>query len=544
MLTLLFFVKHAALLVAILAAAAGAGTLVLGQRESLAIRSALGLVVWGEALFLLAAGGWLHGAAIGLLFVVTIAGGIVRGLRIPRPAWFVAIATALFLVALQPPMAFDETMYHLPFVRSLAESGQLRFLGALRFPAFPQLHELLCVPVYLVAGDTATHLVSLAEMLIATGVVAAWARRFDARAAALAAALFLGSPIVLHLGTILYVDTALLLFVVAGFSCLFEDEQRQRPALAGLFFGAACSVKYLGGYFAIAALVMVFVMRRRQTLVFAAAAFVAALPTYLWLTLTTGNPLFPFAARVFGRNPWTLDAELLGGGRYVDMLRVPWDVTFARARMNQQPPVTPLLIGMLLLVAAAVLRDWRARALVVMSAIYLAIFTSLPQDTRYLLPLLPLFCVGAATVIVRRWPRWVLLVTIVAILPGLAYAGYRHVLLGMPPVTPGAREEVLALRVPGYRALQRAGTASVYVCRDERLMYHARGPLLGDFFGPHSYARVLDSPGPVTVSERLHGLGVEYLLVIRHACDNHRLTGQFALVYEDDSAQLFRVQRR
>jgi hypothetical protein len=45
LLTLVFFAKHAAVFFVILAAAAGAGTLVAGARESLAVRCALGLAV-------------------------------------------------------------------------------------------------------------------------------------------------------------------------------------------------------------------------------------------------------------------------------------------------------------------------------------------------------------------------------------------------------------------------------------------------------------------------------------------------------------------
>lgn len=548
MLTLLFYLLHAAVLVAILAAAAGAGTLVAGRRESLALRAALGLVVWGEALFALAAGGWLNAGTIGVLFAVAIAGGVVRGWggTLPRWAWLVAIAAVLFPLALHPPQAFDETMYHLPFVRSLAETGQLRFLDALRFPAFPQLHELLCVPVYLVAGDAATHLVSLAEVLIALGVAAAWARRYEVRAAPLAAALFLGSPIVVHLATILYVDAALTLFVVAGFYALCRPEPAPAPTpaetvLAGAFFGAACSVKYLGGYFAVAALVIVILVQRRKAPLFAAATFLTALPTYLWLTLTTGNPLFPFATRLFGISDWAPPPDLSPSGGLLDLLRVPWDVTFARVRMNQQPPVTPLLIAMLLLVAAAALRAWEARALMLLAAVYLLVFARLPQDTRYLVPLLPLFCVSAAVVVARRWPRAVALLTLVAVLPGLAYAGYRLTVLGLPPVTTAAREEALARQVPGYGALRRAGGARVYGCEGERLQYYATGPLLGDFFGPHTYARVLDAPGdPVA---RLRALGVDYLLVVKERCRSRRVTEGVELVYEDATAQLWRVQR-
>ena len=52
---------------------------------------------------------------------------------------------------------------------------------------------MIRVLVFLVAGDTATHFVVLLETLLTTALLLDW----DRRAGWLAAALFLGSPIVL-----------------------------------------------------------------------------------------------------------------------------------------------------------------------------------------------------------------------------------------------------------------------------------------------------------------------------------------------------------
>ena len=112
------------------------------------------------------------------------------------------------LLALFPPIAIDETLYHLPFVQALARSGSIEFLGHLRFPAFPQLHELLCVPVFLAFGDTATHFVSLAEAIV-LAVVLLDSPHGDRRAGILAAALCLGHPIIVQLATVNHVELAL-----------------------------------------------------------------------------------------------------------------------------------------------------------------------------------------------------------------------------------------------------------------------------------------------------------------------------------------------
>jgi hypothetical protein len=544
MLLLLFIAKHVAVLLVMFVAALAAGTLVAGGDEPRAMRAAIGLAAWGEALFVLAVCGWLRGGAIAALFVATLAGAWWRARSIGRSdrRWmlaFIAIGAPLFLLALQPPLAFDETMYHLPFVRSLARHHTMQFLPELRFAAFPQLHELLCVPAVLLAGETAAHLTSVVEAVIIAGVIAEWARRDSPRAAPLAAALFIGSPIIVHLAAILYVDLAVTLFVVAGFYALdvaFRESRRAPLLFAGLLFGAACSVKYTGGFFAVAALVIVVAFRRREALRFAMATATAALPTTLWIARTTGNPLFPFLPRVFGRTAWTLPPVPVQS--LTAALRVAWDVTFARDRMNGEPPVTPLLIAMLAVVAASALRDTRARILLLLAAAYLVPFSFLPRETRYLMPLLSLFCVAAAVAIAQRWPRLASPAgVVIAAAPGVAYLAWRLALAGLPPATPAAVSAVTAARVPGYRALLRAGAEPTYVCGAEQFQAFATGPLYGDFAGRHPYAAVLDGD---TLAQ-LRALRVTYLLVVKQACPPRPRDGM-TLVYEDAGAQLWRVQ--
>jgi Protein of unknown function (DUF2029). len=542
----LFVAKHAAVLVLVLVTAAGAGTLAVGSREGIALRTALGLALCGHACFFLAAVGQLRAAPLIALTVVAITAGAWRA-RTSAPPFSIAAVSVLgflplFVLALYPPLAFDETLYHLPFVRALTRDGALSFLPNLRFPVFPQIHELLCVPLFLLAGDVATHLVALAEVLITAVLLIEWGRRYGTRAGWLAAALFLGSPLVVHLATITYVDAALTLFVAAGFYAL----DREQPALAGLFLGTACSVKYLGGYFAIAALIIVIARaadRRRSVAVFTLACAATALPTTAWIAMTTHNPVFPF----LGRSLWALPPSpaIALGERVIGVLRTIWDVTFARDRVNFQPPVTPLLIALVVVVIAATLRDVRARCVVLLSTVYLVLFSFLPHDSRYLVPLLPLVSVIAAIAVATRWPKAATLIAIVAIAPGIAYAGYRIAILGMPPVESWERNEWLARRVPAYPALLRAGNERVYVCGGEQLKDYAGGELLGDYAGPFSYERILggtDADGTVVIARRLRSIDVRYFLVVNRVCGPMRASGGMTLTYEDAAAQLWRVQ--
>lgn len=529
-----FAVRHLAVLTLLLACAAGAGTLATGRRYGVALRGAIGLMLWGQASFVLALAGQLRPIPLAFLGVIALAGGIWRGLRIaaPHPAFVLGLAP-LFALTLYPPIAFDETLYHLPFVRTFAAEGVLRFLPEVRFPVFPVLNELLCVPAYLLAGDTGPHLMSLAQLILIAGLIVDRARRHHPRAMWLAAALFLGSPLVVHLAAVLYVDLALTLFVLAGY-CALEDEH---DALAGFFFGTACGVKYLGAYFALAALIVLFARRRRAVIAYILACAAAALPTTAFIVWHTGDPVFPFLLP----SAWTITPapSLTLGARAWNVIRLLYDVTFSRDRVGLQPPITPFLIVIVL----AAIRHRASRYFMLAGAVYACIFTFLPPDSRYLIPLLPVMSIAAAIVLTTRWPRAAVVLALLAIVPGLAYAGYRLSLYGIPPATAAQRDAWLAERVPEYRALRRAGAERVYVCHAERLKSYAAGTLLGDHLGPYSYDRVLTADTQ-SLAANLRRIDVRYFLVARRSCPTPRANGGMMLVHEDEAAQLWLVTER
>lgn len=549
-----FLLQQASILALLLVVCWSAGALIVG-RDSIALQATTGLAAAAHACFLLALAGQLRPVPLLLVSAVVLIGAPLRlrsampGTTTPAPRWSrngiawsssVAAGAMLFLLAVLPPLAFDETLYHLPLVRAYAESGGLPFVSHVRFPVFPVLHELLAVPAFLAGGPPATHLIALAQTLVAAALLFEWGRTRSARAGWLAVALFAGSPLVMHLSTVLYADIALALFVAGGFHAL----ERDRAALAGFLLGTACSVKYLGFWFALVATLMIVTRRKeifRTVAPFALAGALAVLPMSGWITARTGSPLFPFVAS----GVWTVDPAppLTMSERIVSVLRAPWDVTFARERAGLQPPVTPLLIPMLIVVCVAARRSKRARWLVACTVGYLACFTFTLPDSRYLVPLLALLSIAAATAIDAKWPRASLLLALLAIVPGLAYAGYRLTLLGPPPATDDAREAWLERQVPGYRAVQQTGTSRAYSCGGEQWKGYAAGTLFGDHFGPYSFDRILGGASEThAIAARLRPLGVEYYVVAKDACPAPRETGGMQLVYEDAGAQLWRVQ--
>lgn len=560
--------------------------------------AAVALVLALHALALLPGGGWRdrprrrRPAAAGIASVAPIAATVALG----------AFALPVFLLALYPPTGFDETLYHLPFTRAFAETGRLEILWDLRIPVFPQLAEALSAGPYLAVGEIAPHLVALLATLATAGLILAWGGlRLPRGAGLLAAAIFLGNPIAVHLGTSGYIDPLLMLFVTAAFLAaergidrLRAGPQGGRPlgwlVLAGLLGGTAAGTKYLGLFFAgVLALGLLFrapaAWRWRAPLAFATCAALALAPTYLRLALLTGNPLFPFLPGVFGSTAWDPQPMMLGpegappAPAWLRWLTLPWQALFDRRAVGWQPPFAPWLLAGLPFLLAALWRDPRVRALCLVPLLWSVVFLVLPADVRYLMPVVPMVSLALAAAVVgvsgrqrsgedgggelsfaelpARWPAWAagLLVAVLAA-PGALYAVYRLERQGFLPATPAARSAYLGRELPFYRAvealnLEEGDRYALYALRGENLRFFVRGRLLGDWTNRYPYARVLPLLGdPEALDRQLAEFGATHLALpddLRQArrtpAEEDAFRRLFAPVYGDAHCTVYRRLR-
>jgi hypothetical protein len=276
-----FVLKHLAVVSLIASTALAAGLpwvrrLCLTGAERTAIAMAVGLAVAGHVALGLALAGHLEPAAIIVLLLSAhlIAWRDLRDLfkvgwrwcrPAPRARWLafaisVLTLSPLVLCALYPPTAFDETLYHLPYARAFVRARGLPFLADLRFPIFTQFVETSFAVVLALAGDVATHGVSLVATLVTALLVATWGSRAAKRiagheprgelvAGGVAAATWLGQPIGVFLAGTAYVEPALALFAAAAvysFDRWRRETDRAWLILAGLFGGTAAACKYTG----------------------------------------------------------------------------------------------------------------------------------------------------------------------------------------------------------------------------------------------------------------------------------------------------------
>ena len=539
-----------------------------GWAERLAVPAALGLALLAHLGFLLGALGLLQPGVLIVLLIVILA----TGFRFPLSwrgeggRWILLGLLALaplFVLALYPPTGFDETMYHLPFARAFAESGGLPLTPALRFPVFPALGELLFAETLLLTGDIATHFVSLVAVLATAGLLVAWGRRaFTPGAGWIAAALYLGNPIVASLAGTAYVDPLLALFVTGALhaACTFRQTgERSWLLLAAAFAGSAAGVKYLGLFFAAAVWIDLvsgdLALRRRRltaSMLFALAAFVVLAPTYTRIALHTGNPVFPYLPGIFGSTAWDPIAlkpveDVIAPETLVRFVRLPWDVLFHRSAVGRQPPFSPFyLLGLPLLLAGA-FRDSRVRRLVAIPFVWSVVFLFLPPDARYLVSILPPVSLALAASMRIEKRSWLAAACALAFLPGWLYAGYRIARQGPPPVTAAERETYLARKLPLYPAVRQLDRISsvAYAFHAENMKYFYDGPLYGDWISPQSYGRFRPLvETPEILHRELRKLGATHLLLSRspgavRAPGTPVWKRWFRQVYEDPAAEIY-----
>ena len=488
------------------------------------------------------------------------------------------IVLPLLALALYPPSSFDATMYHLPFAKAFVATGGLPYLVDLRYPVFPQASEVLFAEAMMLGGDRASQLVSLLATLATAAVLFGWGRRASRQGAIsgageLAAALFLGGPIVAYLSGVAYSEPLLVLWVAAAFDRIDrwdgEADVPGRWGLAGVFAGSAAGVKYFG-LFPVGVLLALALFARAgsgagrwRRLAWALGGVVlCAAPWYVRNTLYTGNPLFPVLERLFGPSVWGGPAELApwsesdgGLSQLVQMLRLPWTLTFGRPAFGRMPPWSPVLGIALAGAFLAARSDRRVRRLLGASLLYLAAFFFLPLDARFLLPILPLLCVAGALALAPLLGRRRVLLPmaiLLALAPAALWNLYQLYRLGPVPISNAARERFLGDRLPAYPALRflertRGSAASVYAFYAENHVYFAPGRFQGDWGGIAPFAEILKrgSTGDLLADE-LAARGVTHLLTIVATEPalprDEGFARRFSPVYDDGKARIWEIR--
>ena len=563
-----------------------------GARERLVVAAVVGFAVIANVLDLVALCGVFGRASILALCgggLISLAIGWRHGpwaadlaaARLPQLRTSVVVLALcalalgpLLVLACYPPLEFDETLYHLPFARAFARSGHLPFLPELRVPVFPPLAELLFAAMLLLSDDVSSHLISLAAVILTAALLFVWGEREPTgRRGALAAALYLGSPIVTHLAGTGYVEPSLALLGAATVFASTRYAEEGEPlwlVFGALFAATAAGTKYFGLFFVGAAPALIWLllargrgMRLSDVAWFSIVAGTMLAPVYGRIFALTGNPLFPFLPSLFGSTPWdpVKFPNVAGNGWIVSALLLPWRAVFQRSLVGEHPPLSPFVLLCALLLPLALRASRRDRLL---SVVCCAFAIAVPADARYQVAILPVACFVLAGALDCAWEKMaprevsrsgarVAVACMLLFFPGWAYAVWAAGQRGAPPADPATRHEFLARRLATYPAIQELnrtlGSAfTVYAVHDENMVYWADGTLLGDFTGPASFARVIPlAEDPPRFVEALRRLGVTHLLV-KKADPGLSTTARASLpiwfrkIYEDEATEVFELR--
>lgn len=482
--------------------------------------------------------------------------------RIPRPERF---ALPLLLVvalarALGPPGHFDDTMYHLPLARLIAEHQGLIVAPYIRFPLFPQTMEAMYAMAHMTAGVSAAQFVAGVPLVLsAIGLLSVSRILFGSLAPGVIAALALPTfSFVSALFGVAYVDLAL------GFCCSYalfavviadRTSSRLWLVIAGIFTGAACGIKYMALPFAL--LLAIYLAARRRSpsdlYAFAGTALLVGGAWYLRSWIISGDPFHPILGNLVGHYLWdsgdlaaqAAEQRTLSDGRSGTLALILRPKFFAFV----------ILIG----VVAAVSRKRRPEltgvCLLVLASCCLWLVTT--KVDRYLLPVIPaaVLMIGAAAVHVgeqvlarvglnaRAPARERLLeigtticVGMVALFSGWqAYGKLKH------------RDDLLRA-IPGYAAFNRADQLRpvlgnrLFQIGFGNAKYFFGGQAIGDHFGPGRYRPILSCParrprcqvaGPEWMEQFLGGLGASMLIIDtrKFAVDEAAYASAFDIVY-------------
>ncbi len=502
--------------------------------------------------------------------------------QLARATVFTLVVVALTLPwwgrALAPPTDYDATMYHLTAARWFAARHAVFAAVPLRYPGVPRLQEMLFTLMLLGGSESAAQgTQTLAAALVTLALVAAGRRLQTPRAGLFAAALWLGSPLVMRLADSGYIDVGLALFAaVATTATLAWQRHRERAWLvvAAVAAGFAAANKYTGLVIVAALGLVVFFDRGgdgrggrwRDAFVFAAVVAVIGAPFYVLNALWCGNPVFPFAANIFGAGWWNaedlhlqlVDLGRLGAGRSLTALALlPARLLAAQQPFAQEGAwISPAFVLLTPLTLWQARRDRRLVALLVVVAVFGLVWFAGAQSLRYLLPILPAAALAHGLALDRLLPRQRRLsIAVAATLAawGVLDGAWQWVSDLPPP--PTARAAWLGAHTRGFAAVdwlnRHAPGYRVFAVEHERLAYFADrgadGGWLGDSFGPYRESRIRNRLGDaVALAAELRQADLEanFLLLPRALLlpTTPAFTARFAQRFADADSVLYELR--
>jgi hypothetical protein len=316
---------------------------------------------------------------------------------------------------LAPPTFIDALFYHLFIPRAYLRAG-----GVVQIPYIWQSYQPLGVEMFFALGLSIRGAVLAALMHAGLGVLAASGTWLLGRRVAgplgglLAVAIFYCTAMVAWESTSCFVELGITAFATLGVYCLLrwkDDRSWSWLITAALLIGAATTCKLTAVQLpAVCAVLIVWIQWRAgqrlsatlgRAALFVAIALSFSVPWYVHSYLWTGNPVYPFAAGIFGANPdyhdvWSILSHYGPGHGFGDIVLAPWRLFSNGAifECGQFFSPLPFIFAPLILVRLRASQDRQLLAAAV--AMLFVIWLATAHVARYLIPLQTLAAVLAA----------------------------------------------------------------------------------------------------------------------------------------------------
>jgi hypothetical protein len=358
-----------------------------------------------------------------------------------------AAVIKVFFASVRPSIAWDADTYHLTVPRLYIENGGFRPIRFNIFSNWPLGIHLLFGLAMQMKDYVLAKLVHLLFGCLTLLSLYRFGRVHGDRWTGLVAAmLFLGIPAVLSEFSEAYVDIAFAFFFFLGFWYLLSLDdplpgRHLRLLMVGICAGLLVSTK-LTGWWAVACLGVLYLWNegRRQPLAvsigevgwtIALPCLAMAMPWWIKSYAYTGNPVYPFAYRVFGGADWSPELseqfrawmQSIGMGRgVVDYLLLPLRVILESGPgyAHFGDALARSWIVLLPLIAACGIRFRTVRCALLVALPYSVFWAISSQQTRFLIPVLPLLSAAGAlslgalvAVVPIRRARWICTILVI-----------------------------------------------------------------------------------------------------------------------------------
>lgn len=307
--------------------------------------------------------------------------------------------------ALGPELAFDALWYHLTLPKYYLTNHAIDYIpgGLLYYSAMPKLGEMLYVGILAFGSEIGVKMLHLIfGVLVSVAIYIISRKFFTPHISIIAVVLFYANLVVAWESTTAYIDlirTFYEIMAIWAFINWWQVKKEKWLLLCSLMVGLAITTKLLAvSAFVIFFILIIFISTKqkqsigkiiRQMTLFSFITFLIPLPWFIFSTIHTGNPVYPFFTSTYGVEPTSPNP--------IQFIADIWNIL-----LFSPDPISPIyLIFLPLIMVLFTKLRVEIKLLITYAWLSLVIwyFTPRTGGGRFLMPYLPVFSIVCAAIL-------------------------------------------------------------------------------------------------------------------------------------------------